>query len=288
MNSITVIGAGKLGRSLARLWQDKKTLSIRQVCNRSLSSAEQAIDFIGAGIAEEDSANIQPCDFLLIATPDTQIETVCRELAANHDWLDRCVVFHCSGALSSQALASATDRGAATASIHPVKSFADPAGAIRSFAGTFCGVEGDTVALEKLAPLFDALGGTFVQISPAHKTLYHCAAVVANNYLVTLVDAARQLHAEAGLDTQQSMMLLAPMLRETTDNLIRLGSEKSLTGPIARGDADTVRKHLAALAEADLDTDLSGLYKVLGRLTSRLADTSGSDPAQAAILKLLQ
>lgn len=286
MNSVTIIGAGKLGQSLARLWHDKNILLIQQICNRSTESAKQAIAFIGAGLPANAISNIEPCDFVLIATPDTHIQTACETLAREHDWIGQCTVFHCSGVLTSDALVSAAKRGARVASAHPVRSFAEPTSVIKSFKETVCGVEGDDIALLKLRVIFEALGAKFLKLDAKNKTLYHCAAVFANNYLVTLIDIAQQLYTKAGLNREQSMTLLAPMLRESTENIIRHGPAKSLTGPIARGDIVTIQKHLDALAAGDDDTQL--LYRLLGRYTSKLVDTSGTDPALAQINKLLQ
>lgn len=266
--TISLIGAGKLGRSLARLWYDHGLLSVMQVFTKSKLSADKAVEFIGTGTAHCEYSNLQATDILLIAVPDDQIYAVCEILRALPVDLDNTVIFHCSGVMSSSALALLAKKGASVASVHPIKSFANPESAIASFEGTFCGVEGDQAALDVLLPLFAELGGHCIVINPEKKALYHCAAVFANNYMVSLVESAQSLYQLSGIDRDQSMQLMAPMLRETCENLIKNGTRNSLTGPIARGDQQTVKKHLNALE--GVDQEIVKLYQTLGRVALRL------------------
>lgn len=282
--TLSVVGAGKLGSSLCHLWVENGTLTIQSVCNRSMASAEWAVNFIGGGIPEEGLEQLAKSDIVLIATPDNLISTICDQLVEFHPWIHNATVFHCSGALGSDALSSAITAGAKTASVHPVKSFASPKAVVSSFRGTFCGVEGNPAAIEELQPVFKSIGASFIPISSQHKTLYHCAAVLANNYYVSLIDAAQRIYEKAGIPHDQSMSMLAPMLRETTENLITLGSRQSLTGPIARGDLETVDRHLQSLNE--LPPEFSVLYKVLGEFSATLADHP--DQVDKALRKRLE
>lgn len=266
--SINLIGAGNLGKTLARLWHDQKTLSVRQVFTRNQQSANNAIKFIGSGSAHTQLSELEAADILLIAVPDSQIQTVCDELSSLSYDMQNTIVFHCSGVMSSAALNTLSDKGASVASIHPIKSFAHPESAVTSFEGTFCGVEGDQVALASLQPLFRELGGKCVAINADNKALYHCAAVFANNYMVSIVESAQELYQLSGIDREQSMQLMAPMLRETCENLIKFGTQKSLTGPIARSDKQTIEMHLSALR--DVDHEMISLYQSLGQVALRL------------------
>ena len=179
------------------------------------------------------------------------------------------IVFHCSGALPSSILDSASQRGAAIASIHPIRSFAVPEKVVADFAGTYCGVEGDQTALDVLNPLFNTIGAQTVSIQGDAKVLYHAAAVFASNYLVTLLDTAVQAYGKAGIPQDVALKMMAPLLRETTENVLQIGPEQALTGPIARNDIATVIKQYRSVNT--WNRDYGKLYKQLGKLTAHLA-----------------
>jgi predicted short-subunit dehydrogenase-like oxidoreductase (DUF2520 family) len=245
--TLSIVGAGRLGRTLGRLWQRIGVVTLQDVLNRSPASSSDAAAFIGGGHAIADFAHLQAADLWLIAVPDDQIAGCCDRLAQSGKLTADSIVFHCSGALTSAVLKSAQDTGAAIASIHPIRSFAEPATLAENFNGTWCGVEGDAHALAMLTPLFTAIGAQFVAIDPAHKTLYHAAAVFACNYLVTLQDIAQAAYAQAGIAPELGAKLLEPLVRETVDNVFRVGPAAALTGPIARGDTATVERQQNAI-----------------------------------------
>jgi predicted short-subunit dehydrogenase-like oxidoreductase (DUF2520 family) len=120
-----------------------------------------------------------------------------------------------------------------------------------------------------LNPAFEAIGGHMVTILAEHKTLYHAAAVIASNYLVTLVDAALQAYEGAGVPREQALQMLQPLMNNTMDNIFRAGPEKALSGPIARGDLQTVEKQQNALAT--YRPALGELYGQLAQHTASLA-----------------
>ena len=267
--SLGIIGCGKLGRSLARLWAQSGILRIDVILNRTEASAQDAVAFIGAGRALAEHEALPKSDLYLIGTPDGEIASACEKLAAGGMLDETTIVFHCSGALNSGYLVSARERGAAVASIHPIRSFARPELAAQDFAGTFCGVEGDARALDVLLPLFSAIGARIVPIDGERKVLYHSAAVMASNYLVTLLDVARGLYLKAGVDAGTALAMLAPLTRGTLENVLQFGPEAALTGPIARGDHETVARQQAALYA--LRPEIGELYRDLARLTAELA-----------------
>lgn len=267
--ALSIIGAGRVATALGRVFGAAHAVQVRDVLARDRTKAEAALAFIGAGRAVEGFTNLRPADLFLLAVPDDQIAPCCRLLAASGVILPGTVVFHCSGALDASALSAARAVGAAVASVHPIRSFGDPAAVAAGFAGTFCGIEGDDAALAVLHPLFDSAGARLVAIDPANKTLYHAAAVFASNYLVTLIDAAVRNYARAGIAQAEALQMIAPLLRETADNVFRLGPAAALTGPIARGDRATVTRQHAALAACD-GAD-AALYSQLAIATETLA-----------------
>src|SRR5687767_1099611 len=126
MKTLTIIGAGNLGKTLGRLWHQHGTFRIQDVCCRSLAHADAATAFIGSGRAVEGLQVLRAADVYLISTPDDQV-VACSDLLAGTGLLHGdSIVFHCSGALAASVLAEVRRSGAAVASIHPVRSFASP------------------------------------------------------------------------------------------------------------------------------------------------------------------
>jgi predicted short-subunit dehydrogenase-like oxidoreductase (DUF2520 family) len=267
--TLSIIGCGKIGRTLAYLWHLNETIVVQDILNKSLESGERAIGFIGAGKAVGSFKDLRRADIVLIATPDDQIAACGEELAKANCLSAHSVVFHCSGALPSSVLQAVQAHGAAIASIHPVRSFALPEKVVRDFPGTYCGVEGDRRALDQLSPLFSAIGARLVPIDREQKIHYHAAAVFASNYLVTLLDTAIQTYGKAGIPQPVALRMMAALVRETTENVLQVGPEKALTGPIARGDVGTVVRQYRAVNE--WNPHYGGLYRNLGKLTARLA-----------------
>lgn len=267
--TLNIVGCGKVGKTLARLWHEAGIVTVQDVLNRSSASAQAAVDFIGAGRAVDQMHDLRAADLVLLGTPDDLLSACATELAASQKLSARCTLFHCSGALPSTVLAPLRAAGAAIASVHPVRSFAQPEKVVREFAGTWCGVEGDAAALAVLAPLFERIGARFVVIDGERKVLYHAGAVFASNYLVTLLDAAVQAYGKAGIAPEIALQMMAPLVRETAENVLQTGPEKALTGPIARGDVGTVIRQYRAVHE--MDHRYGSLYRQLGKLTWQLA-----------------
>lgn len=136
------------------------------------------------------------------------------------------------------------------ASVHPVKSFSDPADAAGSFDGTYCAFEGDDKALAILGPAFRAIGGEIFRIDPAYKTIYHAASVIVCNYLVALLEVGLRAYAKSGMPNNLALKTMEPMVRETVDNVFKAGTARALTGPIARGDHMVVLRRHEAFLEA--------------------------------------
>ena len=266
--TLNLVGAGHVGRVLGRLFAASGAFALQDVLTRSPASAQAAVAFIGAGQACTDAAQLRPAHAWLLAVSDDQIEPVAAQLAQTHD-LTGAVVFHCSGAKASTALQAARGGGALVASVHPIRSFADPQKVAREFAGTFCGVEGDVAALALLGPAFETLGARLVPIDGAAKTVYHAAAVFASNYLTTVLDAALRAYQAAGIPEAVARELAQPLATETLANVFRLGPAAALSGPVARGDLATVARQQQALLDWD---DATGrLYGALVPLTTDLA-----------------
>lgn len=274
---LNLIGAGKLGRTLARLWHDQRLVTIGAVVARRQESARQAANFISAGNpGTPDTANSWPeAELWLLATPDDQLSNTAEYLASlDRDWRN-CTVFHCSGSCPSSILAPLATAGARIASGHPIHSFADPEQSRKTFAETFCLLEGHAEATSRLDDLFSAIGARTVLSPHCDKTLYHAATTVASNLLVALLyDAEQMLSTATGLPAARARELLAPLSRQTLDNCARLSPSQALTGPLARGDIDTVSRHLATLR----DTPWAAGYIALSKTAARIAAHTEAPP----------
>lgn len=286
MKRLSIIGCGKLGRTLAALWHSGSVFSVSQVLNRSRSSSQEAVAFVGGGTPLGSYKEIEPADVFLIATSDGQIAECATRLAGTGVIASGTVVLHCSGSLPSEILAPCLRRGARILSVHPVKSFANPAEAIQDFAKTetFCGVEGDmeTEEAQSVLRAFEAIGGRLFSIDAANKTLYHAATVFTCNYLTALIEVGIQCFAQAGISREQGMKILKPIVSGTVKNIFESDTATALTGPIARGDAEVVARQCYALDE--WNPALGQLYRLLGAQALELAikqrgDSQTSQPS---------
>lgn len=284
MRTLNIIGAGKLGRTLGRLWHRSDHFRIRGICNQTTASAQAAREFIGAGEVYASIAEMAGADCWLIATGDRQIAAVAAQLASRLAESSGALVFHCSGALGSEILAPC--RPAAIASAHPVHSFANPTESIKHFAGTTIALEGDETALSILRAAFSALGCEQIEIAAEHKTLYHAGSVFACNYFTALMDLSLQCFAAAGIDQPSALKLLQPIVLQTARNNLSQGPQAALTGPIARGDSATVAAQLRALET--VNPELAHHYRQLGLACLQLAQSGGlSDTAVRELQKHL-
>lgn len=269
MLSLNIIGAGKVGRVLGRQFVQHRVFQLAHIVTRSVLTAQQAIAFIGGGVAVSDATKLVAADVTMLTVPDDQIASTCAQLAALGLFKPGSIVFHCSGAKASTELHAATATSALVASVHPVRSFADPAQVAANFAGTICSVEGDAAALEVLISALQAIQANVVQISAANKLLYHAGSVFASNYLVTLMDTAMQAYQAAGISAEMAKAMAEPLARQSLENVFQLGAVAALTGPIARGDTATVEQQQKIVH--DWDAVAGDLYAAFTPPTMALA-----------------
>lgn len=243
---VAVVGAGRLGAPLARALRE---------------SGASVQGPLGRGERPD------PCHAVLLCVPDGEIASAAGVAAGSAPF-----VGHTSGATPLRpALAAAERAGAELLGLHPLQTFAaGTTSGLAAFAGAGCAVAGSgPAALDLAAALGRRLGMVPFEIDDAGRAAYHAAASVASNFLVTLQAAAEAIAAGAGLDPHDARALLVPLLRRTVENIAELGPEASLTGPIARGDGETVEAQRAAVADAA--PHLLDLFDELVRHTHALA-----------------
>lgn len=249
MKTISIIGAGRLGTSLGRALV-QQGYSVEALSCRSLESCQESRRLIGQGEVFRDNFQAASRGHLVFLTlPDDIIPQVAAELAsASKDW-SQYIIFHCSGLLSSQVLKPFRIKGAQTASLHPMQTFASKKCKPQVFQEIYFGLEGTPPALAVAQKISQMLGGKHLILKPEDKPLYHAACSVASNFLVVLFDAAvRLLHRLTNTEDEAAAMLF-PLVQGTLQNVKELDTPRALTGPISRGDKDTLKKHLEALRE---------------------------------------
>ena len=256
---------------MGRRWSQAKVFAIGQVLTRSLESAQEAVAFIGAGQPIGDFAGIEPADAFFLAAPDDAIADLAKRLAGTGMIMEGAICWHASGAISSSVLKPLKDAGAEIGSIHPAKSFADPASAAESFSGTPCVIEGTQEACQLLNEACRAIGGIPIQVTMSNrdKAVYHAGTTLASNCLVALAEVAIQCLEQAGFQRQQAIDLLSPLMTGSIENVTKLGTTVALTGPISRGEIGTVARHLAALEGSK--PVIAKSYRLLGQLIVEVA-----------------
>lgn len=287
---VNIIGAGRVGQTLGGLLLKHKLAKLGGIVNQSIHSTKIAIHNMGAGHACYDLQQLPHAQLNLITTPDDQITNIAHNLAATTVLQTGDIVAHCSGSLTSTILSPLIKHGAHIASMHPMQSFASAAIAIQKFKGTYCALEGDVEAIKILTILLQAMGAKPYILSAKYKVLYHIAGVFASNYTVTLASIAMRYLITAGIQPELAKDIATQLIQHSLVNMQTCTQLKdALTGPLQRGDLETVRQHLATLSNtAANDTQAldQELYALLGLNTLSLTKLSAAQKDEIAqILK---
>lgn len=284
MIKLGFIGAGTVGTSLSVKLSDKG-YKISAVSSRSQKSAENLARAIkGCHVVSSSQAVADSADLVFITTPDGAIPQVVSEVK----WHPGQSVVHCSGADSTDIIKPARKLGACVGTFHPLQTFASVKQATENIPGSTFAIEAEEPLLSTLKEMASALGCQWIELKASDKVLYHAAAVIACNYMVTLVKLATDLWQNFNIPMQQATKALIPLLRGTLNNIENTGIPDCLTGPISRGDIVTVKKHFNALHKNA--PSLLSTYKELGIQTIPIALAKGRINAQQAkeIKDLLQ
>ena len=270
MLKLGFIGSGAVGSALATKLAGKG-YNVVAVSSRTLKSAVKLAGAIkGCRAVDSNQKVADAADIVFVTTPDAVIPAVVSQI----QWHPGQNVVHCSGADTTEVLEPARIMGAQTGVLHPLQTFASVRQAIDNIAGTTFAIEADEEALNGLLKgISEALDGTWIELKASDKVVYHAAAVIASNYLVTLVKLADDLWETFGIPREQATKALLPLLHGTLNNIADVGIPQCLTGPIARGDTGTVVKHLEALKKEA--PDVLPVYCELGLQTVPLAMAKG-------------
>jgi len=281
-----IIGTGMVGTAIGSLLV-KGGHHIAAMADLSPAHLQRARTYINAKecIDITEAAALGEC--ILISTSDDRILGVCSEIAQKIP-LKGKKVLHLSGAGGLDLLEPACKAGAAISSIHPLQSFSSIDGAIASIPGSYFGVTAGTGAKKISFDLVRDLGGLPVSIAPEQKPLYHAAACIASNYLVSLMSVVESIYLAIGITEKDARRAYLPLVYGSLKNIEKQGCAGALTGPIARGDAGTIEKHIKAF-ESKLSSHLP-FYSELGKVTVDLARQKGTLSAGQAeiIIELLK
>ncbi len=276
-----IVGAGVVGTAVATLLT-AQGYRLVGVASRSLSAAQGLAERLGIkeAVSQSPWEVTRGAKLVFITTPDKAIYEVCAAIQKHGGFSPEMIVIHMSGALASDSLAPAREAGARVLSLHPLQSFARVEEAVANLPGSVFTLEGDQEAGEWGFAIIRDLGGQGFAISKANKALYHGAAVIAANYLVSLAHLSTSILEEIGIPREKGVEALVPLMEGVLKNIRALGPAKALTGPIARGDAETVEKHVSYLAK--LPGEYLTIYRELGAYTVNVALEKGTIDREAA------
>jgi predicted short-subunit dehydrogenase-like oxidoreductase (DUF2520 family) len=239
---------------------------VAAVSDVSPESLKTGIKFTGGKAFPDSYRAASVANTIFITTWDDAIETTCQEISRRGAIRPGDKVVHVSGVGGLDILDSAKEAGAFVASIHPLQSFADTKNAIENLPGSTFGITANDEIYEWAAEIVTALGGTYFPVAEEDKPLHHAAACMASNYLVTLMSIVEQIYQSLGLEGDKAVKAFWPLVRGTIKNIESKGVAPSLTGPIARGDIGTLKKHLKVFHSKC--PSLLPLYREMGIFTA--------------------
>lgn len=279
LRSLNIIGCGRVGRALGTLLQRSGSVGKISVLNATPDSSARAAAFVPSATAVGSLTELPPADLWMIATPDSQMAVVVAGLAPLAALHGSPIVFHVSGSSHSGILEPLRARGASIASLHPIRSIADPDLTIRTFGGTACSIEGDAGAVQLLEQLAVAIGACPFEITRDAKLLCHAGHVFASNYLVVVLDLARQLYRHAGVSDASVESFLPAIMRGTVENVVSLGTTAALTGPVVRGEVELLQEQATSIMA--FDTGLGEIYSSLAHRALEIAARRGELSGEA-------
>jgi len=270
MLKLGFIGAGTVGTAMAiRLSQNGYPVTavydLNSAAAKRLAEAVKGCRVLATAQEVADAA-----DFVFITTADDFIPQV----AAEVKWHPGQIVSHCSGAASTDVLEPARKLGARVGCIHPLQTFASIAQAVENLPGSTFAIEAEEPQFGVLKDMAIKLNGDWLELKAEDKALYHASACIACNYFYTLMQVATDLWRNWGKSNAEAIKAMMPMLQGALNNLSNVGLPKALTGPIARGDLMTIRKHLSALEKKA--PGMLPLYKELGNWTIPIGLAKGT------------
>lgn len=270
VSHVMVVGPGRAGLALAYALVQNEAAAAVTVCGRRPDPPAHPL--FTQGLAEYVFGLARPepvTAAVFLAVPDAVVPEMAHALAGQGPAPEGCAAFHLSGALSTEVLAPLHARGYAVGSFHPLQALAHPVTGAERLPGSWVAVTGAPEAVAVARRLAAALGSPVLTVPEMRRPLYHAAAVMASNFLPPLVDAACRMLERAGVPHGDALPAVLPLVEGTLVNIRERGIDGAITGPVRRGDVETVGLHLRAL-----EGDDRRLYAVLGLELLRLAGSA--------------
>ncbi|HSR08919.1 MAG TPA: Rossmann-like and DUF2520 domain-containing protein [Bryobacteraceae bacterium] len=265
-----IIGTGRVASSLGRVLRERGA-PLQWIAGRDPQRTRIAADFVGGVEALPLESVPSAATRVLIAVSDSAIIEVAQQLASAG--FKDGIALHTAGSRGPEVLAPLAAARVSSGVLYPLQTFPTPEQGALSLPGTYFAVTGDQRAQEWARQIVDLIPGNFLSLAPKQWALCHAAAVLASNYQVTLLDAALEALEHAGVTPEEGLAALAPLVRATLENVLRLGPQRALTGPISRGDCETVRRNREALEAVSPATQ--ELYRAAARRTIPIAQRRG-------------
>lgn len=239
--NIGFIGAGKVGFSLGKYFSIN-SINLSGYYSRSFTSSKQAAEFTDSKAYENIEEFLNATDIIFITTPDDMILTVWNEIYKYK--LQNKFICHCSGSLSSKIFSNLNNSGAFGYSIHPIYAFSDRYNSYKNLNEAFFSIEGDDKHIDTMKNIFKVLKNKYFVIAANNKPLYHLASVTVSNLVLSLIDTGCEELVSCGINGEDALKALLPLIENNIKNLSKNGIINSITGPVERGDLNTIKHHV--------------------------------------------
>jgi predicted short-subunit dehydrogenase-like oxidoreductase (DUF2520 family) len=262
---IGILGAGKVGIALGHVLENKG-LAVVAVASRREESLLLARNYIGGKCTYTTDVMevVRHADVIAVTTQDREIHAVAQAIFQRADGLDEKLFFHTSGAHAAHELSPLDQKGAILGSFHPLQTFPDVNSGIVALPRTYIFIEGDEKGLPILDLLASTVGMKAMRIESKNKVLYHLSAVFVCNLLSALMHSGEGIMSRIGIGLEPFF----PIIETTLRNIEQKGPLMSLTGPVVRGDAETVASHVKAMKGMDLH---ESVYRILSQVALEMA-----------------
>ena len=260
-----IIGAGRLGSAIAQA-MTQAGYNFIWVGSKNNDEAGELAEKIGCKNFGTSFASISvKPELIIITVPDSSIAAISSQAVSSGIIGDKTIVLHTSGVHNSDILKDCREAGASVAAFHPCQTVTFSSNPQEVFRNIIFDMEGDNAACQAGEQIAQKLGAEAIRLDPEARLLTHTAMTILSNYTVSLYEAAENLLESSGIGQENSRKMLNPLLSATVGNIIKLGPHKALTGPVSRGDSETVEKHLKVLNK--FDKIYGEIYSDLGRMT---------------------
>ncbi len=274
--SLYIIGGGAVGLSLGVALR-RAGWAIVGVCDPCAERRHTVEAILGVAVQPVLTDLVRSAAVVMVAVPDSAIEAVAGEAREKGAFDGAQVWIHVSGAKPASALSPLQEVVLAVGAVHPAHVFA-PGEVTALEAGFSFAVDGGDEVMALAARLASDLDGRTVRVSGEQRTAYHAATVMASNCVAALLAESRHLMTAHGVGARDAEKLVVSLARGAVSYAEKVGVNAGLSGPIRRGDADTVSRHLRSLGEASRSQEI---YRTLGRATVRLAEEIGQTDVEA-------